>query len=301
MRGRILEIQHFSVHDGPGIRTTVFFKGCQLRCKWCHNPECIPVRERELSHVPGKCIACGECVGVCPAQAHSMHTTGHILRRNKCTFCGACADACPSKALESHGSLMDAATIIAEALRDKAYYGDEGGITLSGGEAMLQPDFATELLRLARDAGIHTALETNLAFDFPRLDGAKNHVDLFLVDWKESDSVRHWEYTGVSNAQIRANLLRLHDEGHRVILRCPIVPGYNTRDDHFRTIAELTIALPNLVGAELLPYHNLGVGKIARFGLDGIVDAPLLPNPTDSDVRMWIDRTREFGGRIMEK
>ena len=301
MPGTIFEIQHFSVHDGPGIRCTVFFKGCQMRCLWCHNPESIPTRPRELSFVESKCIGCGACFKLCPVNAHEMRDGRHQIHRDKCTLCGKCADTCPPKALTMLGREATAQEVIDEVLRDKAYYGQEGGMTLSGGEAMLQRNFVRELFALAKAEGINTALETNLAYDYSLLDGVKDNVDLFLVDWKESDPEKHLLYTGVPNDRIYKNIGRLHEEGRSTLLRCPIIPGLNDRSDHFLKIAELTKEFPELLGAELLPYHSLGISKNSRFGLSDLVETVSSRTPSDAEVAGWVAFIREHGGRVINE
>lgn len=301
MKGTIFDIQHFSVHDGPGIRTTVFLKGCQIRCLWCHNPEGLSLRAHELSFVANKCILCGECERVCRENAHVLNENGHEIRRERCIRCGKCAQACPTKAIQLCGREIEAREIIEEAEKDRAFYRENGGLTISGGEPMMQREFVRELVQLANQAEIKVALETNLCYDFSWLEDIYRGVDLFLTDWKESDPERHRQYTGVSNAQVKENLFQLHDRGARVLIRCPIIPSYNDREDHFRMIAKLTQDLPNFEGAELLPYHNLGVSKIARFGLTNEFDAISLEAPSADTVKQWVDYVREQGGRVINE
>lgn len=301
MKGIIFDIQHFSVHDGPGIRTTVFLKGCQIRCLWCHNPEGLSLRPHELSFVAAKCIGCGRCAQLCPQHAHLLNDQCHEIDRTRCVRCGVCAEACPAKALSMAGREAEAQEVIAEVLKDRAFYAGKGGMTISGGEPMMQREFVRELVNLAKENGIHVALETNLCYDYHLLDGIRDQIDLFLTDWKESDSEKHREYTGVSNEQVLKNLRRLHDEGHAVLLRCPIIPGYNNREDHFARIAELTQELDRLIGAEVLPYHNLGVSKVGRFGLKGEFKTISLEAPDPETVRLWCTQIRERGGRLINE
>lgn len=206
MKGVVFDIQHFSVHDGPGIRSTVFLKGCQIRCLWCHNPEGLSLRPHELSFVPSKCVGCGLCARQCPAQAHVLTQDRHEIRRDLCRRCGRCADVCPTKALSFCGREMEAEAVIEEVLRDRAYYRDNGGLTISGGEPMMQRAYVRELARLAREAHLNVALETNLCYDYAWLDGIRENIDLFLTDWKETDPEKHLAYTGASNARVRENL-----------------------------------------------------------------------------------------------
>ena len=300
--GIVFEIQHFTVHDGPGIRTTVFLKGCQLRCLWCHNPESILPAEGELAFLPGKCVGCGQCFRVCPEQAHFMENGVHRIDREKCVRCGRCAEVCIGNALSLSGRRMTPEQVFAEVCGDLPYYRESGGgVTISGGEPLMQPEFVKELLELCKTRKIHTAIETNLCYPYSRLDGIREQVDLFLVDWKESDSRRHKEYTGMGNEQIYDNIRRLCRDGHSVLLRCPIIPGYNAREDHLKRIAGLTQEFPELLGAELMPYHSLGVGKIDKFGLEGKIRYIRAEEPSRETVRQWIAQCAAWGGRIINE
>lgn len=301
LKGTIFDIQHFSVHDGPGIRTTVFLKGCQIRCLWCHNPEGLSLRAHELSYVPGKCIGCALCVAACPVHAHAIEDGVHSIDWARCVRCGRCAEACPTRALTLCGREVEAEEVIREVEKDRAYYRENGGMTISGGEPMMQQAFVLRLAELAKQAGLHVAIETNLCYNASWLDDVKAHVDLFLVDWKESDPEKHRAYTGVSNDQVLANIEKLHGEGRSVLLRCPIIPGFNDREDHFRRIAELTLRFPGLIGAEILPYHNLGVSKTVRFGLKGEFEAISLEAPRSETVQAWIQYIRDCGGRLINE
>ena len=298
--GNIFDIQRFSVHDGPGIRTAVFFKGCNLRCLWCHNPEGIPMRPVELSFVPHLCIGCGYCFKACENGCHSMSNGRHVLERKNCTICGACAKECHANALLAIGRQVTAGEVMDEVLRDKMFYQTSGGgVTLSGGEPMLQREFARALLALAKAHGIHTAMQTCAVYDPAWLDDVKEYVDLFLVDYKATCPVQHKRLTGADNGLVYENLAKLHTEGKEVLLRCPIVPGLNDTREHFMKIAELTREYPGFVGAELLFYHRLGVPKIERFGLEGEVTYGEFDGVTKEMEREWVDVVRGFGGRLV--
>lgn len=199
------------------------------------------------------------------------------------------------------GRVAEATDVIAEVLKDRAYYRDNGGFTISGGEPMMQREFVKELLQLAKAENLNTALETNLHYDCAQLDGIRENVDLFLADWKETDPEKHRMFTGVRNERILENFRRLHNDGAKVLIRCPIIPSYNDREDHFRKIAQLTQEFPNFVGAELLPYHNLGVSKIARFGLKDEFDAINVEPPAPETVKQWVDFVRSLGGRLINE
>ena len=300
--GHIFDIQHFSIHDGPGIRCTVFLKNCNLRCLWCHNPESCLSRPLELSFVPSRCIGCGYCFKACPNQCHRMEDGEHKLNWSTCVRCGRCANECYSKALTTVGRSATAEEVIKEVMRDEMFFETSGGgITLSGGEPMLQREFVKTVFAMAKERGIHTALETNAVYDYAWLDGVKENVDLFLVDFKATDPDAHKQFTGADNTLVLENLKKLYGDGRDVLIRCPIVSGQNDTQEHFKKIAELTHAYPNFMGAELLPYHRLGVSKISRFGLTDEVPHAEFNTPTKEAEQRWIDTVRGFGGRLVNE
>jgi glycyl-radical enzyme activating protein len=266
--GRIFEIQRFSIHDGPGIRTTVFMKGCPLRCLWCHNPEGI-VSQPHLSFLPKKCIRCGYCLQACAQGAHGFVDDAHVLDREKCIVCGACAQECYSGALEIVGRDVSVEEVMATVERDRPFYKvSGGGMTLSGGEPTLQIDFCEALLQAAKGEGLHTCIETCGFSPYDRLERLLPLVDLFLFDLKETDTDLHRRHTGAGNKLILDNLRRLHDSEAHLRLRCPIVPGLNDRADHFDALMQIAMELHRLEGIEIMPYHALGMDKRERFGLD---------------------------------
>jgi pyruvate formate lyase activating enzyme len=271
--GIIFNIQRFSIHDGPGIRTTVFFKGCPLRCFWCHNPEGLQAK-REVQFTPARCIGCGACVAACPHGAQELGQQGRIYHRDRCQGCGACVAACWAEALQMTGSVVTAEAVMAEVLQDQAFYASSGGgVTLSGGEPLRQPDFASEILQGCRAAGLHTAVETTLHAPWRHVEALLPLVDLFLVDIKQLDPVKHRSATGVSNERILANIRRLAATGHAVNFRIPVVPTVNDTPADIQAAAcfvrELQPARPagaRALSLELLPFHQLAGDKYASLG-----------------------------------
>lgn len=290
-RGTIFEIQRFCIHDGPGIRTTVFLKGCPLRCAWCHNPEGMRPGS-ELAFEPTLCIGCGFCFRVCPSGAHRRADNGsHILERGVCAVCGSCTRECYAQALEWVGREVSVGEAMATVLRDRPFYETSGGgMTLSGGEPLAQPDFAAALLRLARAEGLHTCIETCGHAPWEVFARILPDTDLFLYDIKETDSARHAEFTGVSNVLILDNLRRLHDAGARVWLRCPIIPGCNDRADHLEAVVALARSLAGLAGVDLATYNPLGESKARRFGREPA-------RRFDAD-EPYVEFVREWRGRL---
>ncbi len=262
--GSIFNIQRFSTSDGPGIRTVVFMKGCPLDCAWCHNPE-SKSGIRELFFKESLCIMCGACGQVCFKQSHDFSGGTHDLNWKNCTGCGKCAQVCPSGALEMCGEKQSVDEIISIVLRDVPFYQTSGGgITLSGGEPLLQFDFSTQILKEAKAHGLHTTVETS-GYSLRNLDEINRYVDLWLYDIKLIDETDHIRHTGVSNRRIFWNLHHLSASGAKIILRCPIIPDINMNLSHFDALAELS-QLDSVQQIHIEPYHPLGISKAAHLG-----------------------------------
>ena len=295
LTGMIFGIQHFSIHDGNGVRTNIFLMGCPLRCIWCHNPEGISSTPL-LSFSTGRCTGCKECFNLCP-KVHGMTNEDRILNREDCKYCFKCVKACAGNALEQVGYEISVGEVMDAVLRDKRYYESSGGgATLSGGEPMVQFVFTKAILDECKSAGINTAIETCGVAQTAQFEQILPLVDTFLYDIKESNSALHKKYTGKDNALILSNLDFLASRGARIILRCPIIPGLNDRADHFKFLAELSIKYPSILGIEIMPYHKLGVSKSVRMGTQ---KQQSYEAPSDKTVKGWNDQIVAAGGKIV--
>lgn len=263
MEAFISNIQHFSVHDGPGIRTVIFFKGCNLDCRWCHNPEAISFGKDILLYEE-KCIGCGMCMAVCPLGCHTVENDRHSIARERCSGCMACSRECFAEALVSVGEMVGVERLVESVAEDCGCYEySGGGLTCSGGECMLQPDALKELLTACHKAGIHTAVDTAGNVPWKSFEKLLDVTDLFLYDIKAWDTAVHKRCTGVGNEQILSNLKKLVSCGKDILVRVPFVPGFNEGELPF--IADFLSRYPQ-IDAELLPYHALGVSKRKASG-----------------------------------
>ena len=299
MQGTVFNIQKFSINDGPGLRTTVFLKGCPLNCLWCHNPESKKAMP-EIFFDRKKCTFCSRCAPACEKNLHRISEGEHDYLRSDCTACGKCTDSCLVGALEVTGKLMDSAEVIEEVMKDEIFYETSGGgMTLSGGEPLLQLDFSAELLGLAKERGLHTAMETSGYASREAILRIAPLVDLFLFDCKETDSRLHKEFTGVGNEKILENLRLLDSLGKDIVLRCPIIPGYNDRDEHFIGIAALAEELAGVKEINVEPYHPLGEGKSSLLGREYALSS--VGFPSEESVADWISKIQSKTSKIVKK
>ncbi len=276
---RIFEIKRFAVHDGDGIRTTVFFKGCPLKCVWCHNPEGISMKP-SLAYYAHKCIGCGECVNKCLQKAHKMKNGGHSFDASLCIGCGECEEDCLGEALSFYGKEITVQELLPRLLEDKEFYENSGGgVTLSGGECLLQADFCRELLCTLKENGIQTAVDTCGFVSRDAFDKVIPYTDVFLYDIKAIDPTVHKRCTGVENGRILENLRYLDSLGCKTEIRIPYVPGWNASE--IGAIAAFVKTLRSVTGVRVLPYHNYARSKYEALGMECTLPEAL---PTDEEI-----------------
>jgi len=282
MDGIITDIQHFSLHDGPGIRTTVFHKGCNMRCAWCHNPETFSPAP-QFFHYMEKCTQCGLCAAACPQGALSF-ANGQLVRRTDCTACGVCEKECLNNAIKTTGRCVSAEWVVEEILRDKAFYAQSGGgVTLSGGEVLLQAAFAAEILTQCKAHGLHTCIESNMSLPFEHIRPVIDLCDMVIMDIKHFNSEKHRQWTGIGNEQVLSNFRRLAEHGTPVVIRTPVVAGVNDSEDDIAAIAQFISGAANLLTYELMPYHSLGENKRKALGM---AEGPCFAAPSAAQMEL---------------
>ena len=280
--GFMVEWKRFAVHDGPGIRTTLFLKGCPLACVWCHNPESVR-REPELGFRKNKCVLCGACAGVCPRHCHSFAGNEHRIDRSECIACGKCVSACLYDALVLYGQPISAEEAANRILEDRIFYEySNGGATVSGGEPLLQAEFCAELFRILKKEGISCAVDTCGNVPWEAFKRVLPLTDLFLYDFKEIDSRKHKEFTGAPNERILENLTRLSECGVPIEIRMPLIPEYNLSDPDLIGAGTFLSRRKNITAVRLLAYHSLARSKYETVGHADTM--PSVPAPSAQDM-----------------
>lgn len=294
MKAPVFEIKRFAVHDGDGIRTTVFLKGCTLKCVWCHNPEGIGFAP-QIACYKDKCIHCGRCVQICPNGAHKMEDGIHSFDRSKCLGCGLCAEQCLGQALAFYGRERTPEEILPILLEDRDFYeNSDGGVTISGGECLCHADFCAQLLKLLKAEKIHTAVDTCGFISKEAIDKVIPYTDIFLFDVKAYDSEVHQKCTGYSNEKILENLRYIDICGKTIEVRIPYVPGFNSLQ--IDKIGQLLSGIKHLKGVRVLPYHNYAGSKYASLDMENTLPKDL---PDEEEIEMAREILKTYGLKVL--
>lgn len=275
MKGLVFDIKRYSINDGPGIRTTIFFKGCPLKCLWCHNPESQSF-ERQFFYYKDKCISCKFCVASCPAD--SIKFVDGALKRGECNFCLKCEEVCPGNSIKSVGSYYSAEDVLDFVVKDYHFYGQSGGVTFSGGEPLFQFDFLIETLKLLKKENLNIAIDTSGFIATEKILEAAKYTDIFLYDIKHFDSSKHKILTGVDNTLILKNLKELSNSGANIIVRIPIIPGINDDEENLINIKKFVKSLQAKIKIEPVFYHNIMQGKYELCGKKYLLNDIVVPD-----------------------
>lgn len=291
--GVIFDIKRYSIHDGPGIRTTVFLKGCPLTCWWCHNPESHSPFP-DVVFRPERCIGCGACEEACPAGAIALTKVGYVADHERCIICGKCALVCPAEAREMVGKVTTVNDLVREIEKDVLFFDESGGgVTFSGGEPLSQPDFLVEVLEACRCKNIHTVVDTCGYASQKTLERVACLTGLLLFDLKIMDPGLHKKYTGASNALILSNLQWISGQGFPVIVRVPVIPGINDTDGHVEALGTFLAALPRIPDINLLPYHPSAREKYRRLGMRYLLSETSVPS--EGQITLIAERLTQHG------
>lgn len=301
----IFDIRRYSINDGPGIRITIFMKGCPLKCKWCHNPESQSPEVQKL-YTASKCIGAQDCIEECPEGALTLTPDGVVTDFERCTLCGQCADACPTKAIEMSGKLYSTDELMKIIERERVHIDQSGGgVTFSGGEPLMHPEFLIEMLKACGEKGLHRAVDTCGFAETNTLLEVARHTELFLFDLKLMDTEKHKQWTGISNQLILKNLKLLAETGAKINIRIPLIKNVNTDKTEIRKMAEFISKLPfKICGSEtaspggklpvnLLPYHNIATGKYQKMEIP--YNEGEMEEPTEADIRKAEEIFQSFG------
>lgn len=293
MKGIVFDIQRFALHDGPGVRTVVFLKGCIFRCAWCCNPE-SQIKAPQLSYNADKCTNCKECIPICDQKVFSSFFWKLNVDFDRCTACGKCIEACSSQALKIYGKEWESSDIMAEVMKDLPYYkNSSGGVTFSGGDPLFQFDFLVDLLQKAKKAGINTCIESEGNGTVIQFEKLLPLVDHFYYDYKITDPTDHLKYIKQGNKTLMENLHFLCTHGADIILRCIIVPGINNNADHFKAIATLGKKYKSIRRIEVFGYHDFGAFKYKQLGMP--YSLKHLPAAKPEQVDKWIHEIKRYG------
>ena len=290
------DIKRYSINDGPGIRITVFFKGCPLSCVWCHNPEGISVRKQRM-YTKKRCIGCLSCVENCPTKALSLSPDGIATDNERCILCGKCTEICPAKAMEMSGTSYTVDYLMKEIEKETVFMDQSGGgVTFCGGEPLMQPQILLELLERCGKSGIHRAVDTTLFAKSQTVKEIMAETELFIVDLKLMDSPKHSQYCGVPNELILANIRMIAEAGKDMLIRIPLISGINADEENISRSAEFLSSLPQWRKVvHLLPYHDIGKGKHEKLGTVYNTGNIPMSSPTQEEVQRCIDIFKDYG------